>query len=156
MISVIIPDFGSLELHHLVMDYNGTLAVDGPLLAELKPKLRALHHHLTLHVVTADTFGHAREQLADLPCRLAILQEGNQAEQKEKLIHRLGPSSVVAIGNGRNDRLMVGTAALGLAVIQQEGAAAQTLMAADAVCTSTANALDLLLNPKRLIATLRS
>lgn len=32
MIEINIPGFGSLELDHLVLDYNGTMALDGQLI----------------------------------------------------------------------------------------------------------------------------
>jgi soluble P-type ATPase len=63
------------------------------------------------------------------------------------------------VGNGRNDQLMLKEAALGIAVILEEGAAAATLNAtlnaADVVCTHIVSALELLTNPLRLMATLR-
>jgi soluble P-type ATPase len=65
-------------------------------------------------------------------------------------------NGTLALGNGRNDRLMLQAAALGIALIQREGAAAQTLTSADLVCTSVLDALALLTTPKRLTATLRS
>ena len=68
----------------------------------------------------------------------------------------LNPQRVVAIGNGRNDRLMLEAAGLGIALIQAEGAASETLRRADVVCTSILDALGLLRDPRRLIATLRS
>jgi soluble P-type ATPase len=51
---------------------------------------------------------------------------------------------------------MLKEAALGIAVVQEEGAFAETLMSADVVCTNIVSALGLLTNPLRLIATLRS
>jgi soluble P-type ATPase len=51
---------------------------------------------------------------------------------------------------------MLRTAALGMAVIQAEGAAAAALKEADVVVTDVRDALDLLLNPLRLVAALRS
>jgi soluble P-type ATPase len=59
------------------------------------------------------------------------------------------------VGNGFDDHLMLHSAALGIAVILGEGAASKTLFEADVVCTSIASALDLLLFPQRLAATLR-
>jgi soluble P-type ATPase len=35
VIAVVIPDYGSLQLQHLVLDYNGTLALDGRLLPKV-------------------------------------------------------------------------------------------------------------------------
>ena len=65
-------------------------------------------------------------------------------------------SRPVCIGNGRNDRLMLKSAALGLAVVLAEGIAGETIPAADVISRSINDALDLLLNPLRLTATLRS
>ncbi|MEJ1972206.1 MAG: ATPase P [Lacunisphaera sp.] len=156
MISIDIPDFGPLELHHLVSDYNGTLALDGILRAGVAERLRELSEVITIHVLTADTFGVAREQLAGLPITFMILPAENQAFAKLKYVEQLGASHVVAVGNGRNDRKMVAAAALGLALIQEEGLAAATLLEADLVSTCVLDVLDLLANPTRIKATLRS
>jgi soluble P-type ATPase len=51
---------------------------------------------------------------------------------------------------------MLKEAVLGIAVILTEGAAVETVVAADVVCTSINAALELLKNPLRLAATLRS
>jgi len=51
---------------------------------------------------------------------------------------------------------MLKASALGVAVIQGEGAAFETLASADVVSTDIQSALSLLTNPLRLIATLRS
>jgi soluble P-type ATPase len=59
------------------------------------------------------------------------------------------------MGNGRNDMLMLYESALGVGIIQQEGTCAKVLTAADVVCTSILDGLDLLLHPLRLAATLR-
>lgn len=62
---------------------------------------------------------------------------------------------VRATGTGCTHAQMLREAALGIAVIQAEGACAVTLSAADVVCSSIADALDLLLHPLRLSATMR-
>ena len=156
MLEIIIPGHKSLLLHHLVMDYNGTLAQDGLLLDGVHDRLIALSEKMQLHVVTADTFGLARGQLNGLPCELVILPVEDQAHAKLAYIQRLDEAQVVAIGNGRNDQLMLQAAALGIAIIQGEGAALETCQAADVLAPDILTALDVLLFPKRLIATLRS
>jgi soluble P-type ATPase len=156
MLRVTIPGFGELELEHLVLDYNGTLACEGELLPGVRELLESLASQLTIHILTADTFGHARRGVKDMPCELFVLQLDDEAEGKAAYIRRLGPSSVVCVGNGRNDRLMLKDAGLGIAVILEEGAAAATLVEADIVCRSITSALGLLANPLRLVATLRS
>ena len=156
MISINIPGFRKLELAYLVADYNGTLAVDGYLLPGVAEQLNNLASSLSIYVVTADTFGLAKAELAGLPINLTIAPLESQADMKLEFISRLGSSAVVAIGNGRNDRKMLEAAGLGIALIQRECAATETILSADIVSNSIIDALELLNNPKRLIATLRS
>src|SRR5712692_1990239 len=151
-----IPGFGTLRLEHLVVDYNGTLAVDGRLLRGVRTRLERLARSLRVHVVTADTFGKARAGLRGLKCRLEILQSGGEDRAKAAYVRRLGPRRVACIGNGRNDRLMVRMAGIGIAVLQAEGASAEVVAAADLLVPSVTDALDLFLQPRRLIASLRS
>jgi soluble P-type ATPase len=150
-----IPGMGTLKLNHLVLDYNGTLAVDGGVLPGVAAELHLLAETLSIHVLTADTFGRAGQELADLPCHLAVLPPGGQDLAKRDFIVDLGAQECACVGNGRNDRLMLAEAGLGIAVILEEGAARLTLDAADVVCTSITSALALLHNPLRLAATLR-
>ena len=156
MIALAIPGFDTLELRHLVLDYNGTLALDGRLLPGVRDALAALADDIEIHVITADTFGMAGVELAGLPVNLTIIPEADQAEAKLAHIERLGAANAFAIGNGRNDRMMLAAAAVGVAVVQGEGGAAETVAEADVVATGIVDALDLLHHPKRLIATLRS
>lgn len=156
MIRVDVPGFGVLALTQLVSDYNGTLALDGKLLPGVAEAITRVASHLQVHVITADTFGLARTELAGLPVELHILQVEGQAEAKAGWVQALGAASVVSLGNGRNDRLMLREAALGIALIQREGGAAETVASADLLSASVTDALDLLLHPQRLIASLRS
>jgi soluble P-type ATPase len=156
MLTFDIPGYKILTLAHLVMDYNGTLAVDGKLVDGVAVRLETLSRDLEIHVITADTFGLVQQQMAGLPCRVSVLGKDNQAEAKLLYVRELGLEQTVCIGNGRNDRLMLKAAALGLAVVLAEGIAGETIQAADIVSRSINDALDLLLNPLRLTATLRS
>ena len=155
MWTLYIPGWKQLKLKHLVFDYNGTLSVDGKLLPGIAEKLILLAEQFSLHVVTADTFGLAAQELENLPCLLTILPKENQAEAKRDYIKKLEPEQTAAVGNGRNDRLMLAEAALGIVVLQAEGTAADTLKNADVVCKHATDAMDLFLQPKRLTATLR-
>ncbi len=156
MLTFDIPGFKVLQLAHLVMDYNGTLAVDGKLVDGVAARLEALSRDLRIHVITADTFGLVQQQMANLPCQVSVLGKESQAEAKLRYVQELGFEQTVCIGNGRNDRLMLQAAALGLAVILAEGIAGETIQAADVITRSITDALDLLLHPLRLTATLRS
>jgi len=156
MIEIRIPGFKDLALQHLVLDFNGTLACDGRLLDGVPEILAALARDVEVHVLTADTFGTTAEACRDVPCRVTILPPDGQAAAKQDFVRKLGSERVACIGNGRNDRLMLWEAALGIAVIGPEGAASEAMVAADVVCRDAKEALSLLLHPKRLVASLRS
>jgi len=155
MIDIDIPGYRRLQLKHLVLDYNGTLAVDGVPVEGVMQRLVNLSAQLKIHVITADTFGSVADRLADAPLTIAVLPPGNQDAGKLKFLQALGSRHTVCMGNGRNDALMLKEAALGIAVMLAEGAAADALAAADVVCPGIVAALDLLLHPLRLTATLR-
>ncbi len=140
---------------HLVMDYNGTLACDGTLIRNVKERLFKLSQKIKLHVVTADTFGKAQAELVGVPCKTHILAGKDQVLEKQQYVNSLGSTETVAIGNGFNDQLMLQVAALAIAVILEEGAAMKALQSADIVCRDICEALDLLIHPPRLQATLR-
>ncbi len=156
MIDISIPGFGEVHLAHLVLDFNGTLAVDGQMVDGVSERLVALSRLLSLHVVTADTFGNVSAQLGGIPADVHILPPGRQDEAKRDFVTGLGAARTAAIGNGRNDLLMLREAALGIGVLLNEGAWGGTLTTAQVVCTSILDALDLLIYPLRLTATLRA
>lgn len=157
MLEIHIPgDERPLHLSHLVLDYNGTIACDGELFFGVRKRIETLSGSLEIHILTADTFGSVREALAGVPCRLSIIPREEQARAKLRYIERLGLHSCVCVGNGRNDAMMLREAALGIAVVQTEGAAMTAVLAADVVTSSILDALDLLGHPMRLMATLRS
>ncbi len=151
-----IPGFGTLNLKHLVMDYNGTIARDGKLLSNLSKTIEELAEKLTIHILTADTCGTAVQELAGLPCTLTVISGEEIATKKEQYVKELGADQVVCIGNGANDRLMLKTARLGIVVLEGEGSAVSALQCADIVARSSYDAFGLLMIPQRIIATLRA
>jgi len=155
MLEIDIPGFGSIELEHLVSDFTGTLSVDGKLLPRLKKQLNKIANFLTIHILTADTFGKAKAELKGINCEIHILKGKNHDIQKEKYVKKLGAKKVVAFGNGNNDRKMLKVAMLGIAVTEGEGCAVDAIMSADIHVASARAGLDLLLNSKRCKATLR-
>lgn len=158
MLHIDIPGFGNLEISHLLLDYNGTLAVEGHLIKRVASELMTMieEFQLQIHIITGDTFGTAKEELADLDCHLTILPSVNQAAAKVNYLHQLQSEKVIAIGNGKNDKQMLKEAAIGIAIVGEEGAASETVMAADIVVSNILHAFELLKNPQRLIATLRT
>jgi len=156
MIEVSIPGHKVLRLTHLVIDYHGTLACDGLLLPGVASTLEGLLDRMELHVMTADIFGKAQSQMLGIPHHFEKLDPDNQATAKRDYVKALGSESTVCIGNGRNDRMMLAEAALGIVVVQEEGAAVEAIEQADMNCTDAVGALKLLTNTRRLMATLRS
>ncbi len=155
MIELTIPGRGNLALEHLVMDVNGTLAVDGILLEGVARRIGALRNRLAIHLLTANTHGKqaAIDQLLNL--QAVCLQPGNEARQKAAYVQQLGAEHVAAIGQGANDAQMLGKAALGICVMSVEGLAIETLHAANLLMPDIISALDLFDRPLRLIASLR-
>jgi P-type E1-E2 ATPase len=142
-------------LEHLVLDLNGTVALDGEVIPGLDVQIATLSDHLGVHIVTADTHGKAEATSQRLGSELVLLDPGYEASQKQALVERLGAGHVAAVGNGANDAHMLSAARLGIAVLGPEGLAIDTLQAADLVVGRIEDALNLLLRPRRLVATLR-
>jgi soluble P-type ATPase len=147
-----IPGRGELRLDHLVLDVNGTLTNRGALIEGVEERLDRLRGTLDIHLVSADTFG----TVDAISGRLKVdsVRAGSGAD-KVGALDKLGRDRCAVIGNGANDALALEAAAVGFAVLGPEGASAAALRAADVICASATDALDLLLDPKALSATLR-
>ena len=150
-----IPGFGSVKLEHVVSNFTGTLSNDGKLLPGVEERLAKISEFMDIHVLTSDSFGTAESELKNLPCALKVFEGEFHDLQKEEYVERLGASSVVAFGNGNNDRKMLRVARIGVAVTGREGSAVDILMAGEVYVTDINAGLDLILHPKRLKATLR-
>jgi P-type E1-E2 ATPase len=155
MLQISIPGMGDLKLTDLMIDYNGTIAVDGYLIKGVAERLAELSSQFKIHIVTGDTHGTAKSQLANINCELTIVPPENQTFAKLHYLELLPLQATVAIGNGRNDSKMLKDAVIGIAVIGEEGAAVDSINAADIVVTNILNAFALLSSPRRLISTLR-
>jgi soluble P-type ATPase len=147
-----VPGRKPLAFHTVALDFTGTLAKDGALLAGVSGRLRRLARRLRVVVMSADTFGTVRKALSRLPVEVRVVATGRD---KARLVEGYGAEGVVAIGNGRNDIPMVRRAGLGIAVVGPEGAATGLLAVADLIARDIREALDLLENPLRLVAGLR-
>ena len=78
MIEIKIPGDRVLQLKHIVLDYNGTIACDGDLIPGVKENLIALADKLQIQILTADTFGNARRGLEGIKCKLSIISPESQ------------------------------------------------------------------------------
>ncbi|MCC7106647.1 MAG: HAD family hydrolase [Chloroflexi bacterium] len=156
MIEIDVPGWQRLRLGSLVLDLNGTLSRDGDLVDGVEERVKALRRHVDVHLLSADTFGRLKSIAERLGVADTRLHTGEpEAEQKAVFVRNIVSSRVVAIGNGANDVAMLREAAVGIAVLGAEGLAVAAVQAADVLAGSILDALDLLLHPKRLAATLR-
>jgi len=150
---LIIPNIGEIEIKNIVLDYNGTIAKDGRVKNSVKKYLNELSNEFDIYVITADTHGSAAKNLKDTNVKLKILTTSNHTKEKEEFVKNL--EGVFAVGNGSNDSLMLKIADIGVCVIEDEGASVKSIINADIVCKNIEDAFELVINPKRIIATLR-
>lgn len=155
MIRFDIPGFDPIDITHVLLDYNGTIAVDGIMPPKVADLISLVSENAEVVVLTADTHGTVRQQCADLDVRVETFPRAGAAEFKTKFAHAL-EGGVACLGNGRNDIGMFDESDLSIAVIDVEGACGKLLPHADIVVRSMEEGLQLLLNRDRVRATLRS
>ncbi|MBI9112647.1 HAD family hydrolase [Maridesulfovibrio ferrireducens] len=155
MISLNIPGFGALNIEHLVLDYNGTIALDGNLLPGIGKIIQELSVDIEVHVLTADTFGQCEENLLGLPVSIHIISGTEEDKAKLDYINSVGVEKCACIGNGRNDTLMLKEAALGIVISGPECMSMTAARSADIAASDIIHALGLFTHPIRLMTTLR-
>ena len=155
MIEITIPGRGNYTIKNLVLDLNGTIALDGKMIQGVKERVAILSQNLDVFLVTADTNKTAERLLRDLPITLYKIKEAEENDQKLRVVLKKGKNNTVSIGNGCNDISMLKESAIGICIVGREGASAEAMMASDLVVPTINDALDLLLEPHRLRATLR-
>ena len=157
MIEVSLPGrHTTLRLKNMLLDLNGTLAVDGKLINGVKEKIELLRDELQIYILTADTYGAGREIARKLGVNWFMVDPEDGGQDKLRILNSMQAHNCVAIGNGYNDRLMLSQAALSIVVIESEGCSIQALQAADIAVGTINDALNLLIHPLRITATLRA
>lgn len=154
MLLVDIPGRENLKLENLVLDYNGTIAVDGNISIRIKEMLEDISKFLKVYILTADTYGTVEKQCKDLDVSIKIFANENAAKCKKDIVKSLD-GQTVCIGNGYNDIEMFKISDLSIAVIGEEGCCGKLINYADIIVKSPIDALELILNPNRIKATLR-
>ena len=155
MLKINIPGREELTLSHLILDYNGTIAEDGEIIESIRPRLAELAKSLKIYVITADTHGTAAKKCEGLPLQVLTFPTTQVGDIKAGEAKKLD-GGVITIGNGFNDIQMSDAADLSICVIGREGCCGALLAHCDIVVTSIEDALDLLLIPGRIRATLRT
>lgn len=157
MLEIKLPGRGrNLKLKNLLIDLNGTLTNAGRLDDVVIDKIKALKNIFNIYLLTADTYGTAKLLSEELGIELLEVDAINGGHDKRLFLHKVMAQESVAIGNGFNDIEMLAEANLSIVIIGQEGCAIPALLKADIAVTNIGDALDLLLNPERIVATLRA
>ncbi|ACS89796.1 MULTISPECIES: HAD family hydrolase [Thermococcus] len=145
-----IPNYGRIIAKTVIFDLNGTLGVEGKVRKNIKELLRKLSEKYEIVVLSSDTFGTLKDEFNELDVKIELVKDGN-----EKLQKALKYEPYIGVGNGNNDVRMLENAELAICVIGEEGASVEALLASDVMVKDVKDAINLLLNEKRLIATLR-
>ena len=166
-IRINIPGFGELHIKAICSDYTGTLSCEGKLISGVKKRLRELGRVVDIHIVTSDTRKTARRELEPLTREGSVtlrdqIELDDHDRFKRDYAKKLGidMKHVAIFGNGRNDMKWLEEVkekgGLAIAVDVGEGCAVEAMMNANVFVTGITNALDLLLDEKRVIGTLRT
>lgn len=154
MILIQRPGQQPIEIEFLLIDYEGTLSIDGRVHPKAKDKINLLSKRLKVHILIKGQKEKAEDRLKKVKAEGLFLQEGDASREKLHLLKKLGPEKTAAIGNGVDDAPVLEEAGFSICVIGKQGASGETLKRADVVVTDILDALDFLLKPLRQKATL--
>ena len=167
-IEISIPGSGSLHIRAVCSDYTGTLSCEGELIAGVEERLAKLAGRVDIHIVTSDTRKTAAAQLETLKKQeLVTLVDTIPSDVRHdvfklRYMRELGIKlrDVAVFGNGRNDvkwlKAVKHAGGLAVAVDVGEGCAMDAMNNPTVFVGGIVNALDLLLDTKRVIGTLRT
>lgn len=156
MIIYDIPGMGKIKIENIVFDYNGTIAVDGKLLDEVKNFLIKLKDVANVYVLTADTYGTVEVECCKLGINIRTFPKENASYFKKEIVDQLGCKSTICIGNGFNDIEMFKICGISIAILGEEGCSGKLLANSDIVVKSIEDAINIILNENRMKATLRT
>lgn len=148
-----IPGVGEITINTIILDLNGTLSVGGKIVAGVHDRIKRLQSQGYKIILFT---GNTRNDADDIARELGIeWRQAQSAEEKKLLSIELDAESCASIGNGRIDAAMMEVVQLGIATLQSEGVHVDTLRHVDLVVPTINDALDLFIDPARLVATLR-
>lgn len=155
MKSFYIPGLGELDIEYIIFDYNGTIAVDGKLIEGLAEKIQRLTRDYSVYILTADTFGTVEAECEDLDVTVKTINSEDVSTYKRKVVESLGDKNAICVGNGYNDIEMFKVAGISICTIQNEGASGKLFLYSDIVTKSIEDAIDIIMSPNKIKATLR-
>ena len=143
-----------LEIEHLIIDYEGTLAMDGRVHPKAKDKINLLAKRLNIYILVKGEQEKAEEVLKRVKAKIIFLKEPEPSAQKLEFLLNLGAPKTGVIGNGEDDVPMSKEAGFSMAIIGKEGGSGELIQSADLTFLTIVDALDFLLKPLRQKATL--
>ncbi len=147
------PNNSELFIETIVLDLNGTLAVNGKVSEETKSrilKLKSMAYRLVL--ISGDIRGNASVIAEDLEIELFL---GANSQEKAEQMQQFDKDKTAAIGNARIDIGTFDNAAISIATLQSEGIHSGIINHVDLIVPSIDDALNLFIDIKSLEATLR-
>lgn len=149
-----IPGSGELTIDTIILDLNGTLSVGGSIVEGVHDRLAQLKEiGFNVLFFTGNTRNDADEIASGLGIEWRLAKN---AAEKRDLALTMSPDRCASIGNGLIDLELMKAVKLRIVTLQAEGVHVQTLLNSDIVVPNMNDALDLFIDPQRLIATLRS
>jgi soluble P-type ATPase len=148
-----VPGQGELKLETIILDLNGTISVRGKLVegvGERLAKLKELGYAVVLF--TGNTRGDADGMAQSLGIEWRLTKS---SEDKRDKALQLSPETCVSIGNGLIDLELMKVVKLCIVTLQAEGVHVQTMLNSDVIVPTICDALDMLIDPNILVATLR-
>jgi soluble P-type ATPase len=157
MIAFQVPGIGKVEIINVIFDLNGTLSMNGSIALDVQEKIRQLSRKVNVFIMSSDTRGNLKELAETLGVGWRRVEKSSSPESvaKERFVEELGSENTIAVGNGKNDELMLKRAKLGISVIGEEGACSSAILNADIVVVNPLHALELIMDPQKIVATLR-
>jgi soluble P-type ATPase len=100
MITMERPGQEPLGIEYILIDFEGTLAVDRRVDPKAKDKMNLLSRRTKLYVLAQGQDQVAEEVLKKVKAEIVHLKEGESSQGKLNLLNELGAQRTVAIGNG--------------------------------------------------------
>lgn len=151
-----IPGIGEIKIENIIFDYNGTVAIDGKLIENIRESLIKLKNYANIYILTADTYGTVKAQCSNLGIDVKTFPKENAGLFKKEIVEKLGAENTICVGNGVNDVEMFKICRISIATIEGEGCSGKLLMHTDIAVKSIGDAIELILSKDRIRATLRN
>ncbi len=147
------PGKGKITLDTIILDLNGTLAIEGNLVDVVIKRIEKLKTlGFKIYLFTGDQRGNAVIQAKKLGIDVVITKN---TQEKALASKKFNKNTTVAIGNARIDIGTFENSRIRIATLQKEGIHREILEHVDIIVPSINDALDLLINVDSFNATMR-